>query len=100
MRSIVKWSIAFVLVAGVMWWMLSIRIAMPLDRLVRIETPGGPIDFRLVVLPSGPVRISTPPRWGFYDIAVPDGEADRIRSQMREGDPIGIALPGGASLTL
>lgn len=88
------------LVAGVLLWILPIRLAMPIEKAIRIETPGGPIDFRLVVIDSNQVYIRTPPHHTFYDIFVPDGEADRIRRQVREGDPIGIALPGGASLTL
>lgn len=100
MRAILKWSIPIVLVGAAVWLVLSIRITMPINEIVQIQTPAGPIDFRLVVLPSGPVRISMPPHWQFDDIRMPGNEIDRIFSDWHRDRQITIQFLGGADLTL
>jgi hypothetical protein len=68
--------------------------------MLQIQTPAGPIEFRLVVLPSGPVRISTPPHWQFYDLQRPGKEIDRIFSEWHRDGQLTIQFPSGADLTL
>lgn len=100
MRAILKWSIPIVLVGAAVWLVLSFRITMPIDEMLQIQTPAGPIEFRLVVLQSGPVRISTPPHWQFYDLQRPGKEIDRMFSEWRRDGRLTIQFPNGANLTL
>jgi hypothetical protein len=98
MRSILKWSIPIVLVGAAVWLVLSIRIRMPIDHQSRIDTPAGPIDFRVLVFPGGPVRIEGPRE--FHDINLPAREINRIYSEIRKGDQLQISLSSGADISI
>lgn len=77
--------------------MLTARIVLPIDMKVEIETPGGSIPFRLVVLPSGPVRIAVPPLWEFQDFSLPPRQIRGIFSDYRKHGSLRIQFPQDAS---
>lgn len=98
MRSILKWSVPIVLVGAAVWVVLSLGILMPINRHAQIETPLGPIRFRVVVLPDGPVRIYLAHE--YHEIYVPQHEIDRIYSEGRKSDRLDVSLPGGAEVSI
>jgi hypothetical protein len=100
MRSIVKWSIPIVLVGAAVWFVLSLGIMMPIDRLGLIETPAGPIEFRVVIFPDEPVRISTESPYMSHEIHLPRREIGRIYSEGRENDRLEVPLPGDADVSI
>ncbi len=101
MRAVLKWGTLVVALLGLAAWaLLSIRLVMPISEQVRMETPAGPIEFRLVVLPSGPVRIDMPSQGPFWNHHLPTGDIHKIFSNLRDGDSVSIRFPSGADLSM
>lgn len=90
MRSILKWSIPIVLVGAAVWFVLSFRITMPISEMAELETPLGQLEFRLVVLPHGPVRINVPPLLSFEDTPLPQKAVSKIYTDRQKRDEMRI----------
>lgn len=100
MPSILKWSIPIVLVSAAVWLVLSIGIRVPIVRQGLIETPAGPIEFRVVMFKDEPVRISTAPGHESHEVTLPHREIARIFSESRKSDQLKVSLPDGGDVSI
>lgn len=100
MRSILKWSIPVILVGAAVWFVVSLGNKMPIVKQGRIETPAGPIEFRVVMFRNEPVRISTALGPESHEIVLPRREISRIFSKSRKRDQLKVSLPDGGDVSI